>query len=93
MPRGTIPGLESGYTPLRWCQRDEMILQRTGELRARLWKVGIATGRLALWTELAPLNPIGLIGMNPIRVSPDCRSYTYSPLNILSDVYVADALR
>ena len=88
-----IPGLESGYTPLRWCPPDELILQRTGELRARLWKVSVATGRLALWTEPAPPNPIGLIGMNPIRVSPDCRSYTYSPLNILSDVYVADALR
>jgi hypothetical protein len=36
---------------------------------------------------------VGLLDLTPIRVSPDCQSYTYSPLNVLSQVYFTTGLR
>ena len=53
----------------------------------------IKTGKLALWKELTPPNPVGLLDLTPIRVSPDCQSYTYSPLSVLSQVYLTTGLR
>src|ERR1017187_4684477 len=44
------------------------------------------TGKLALWKELTPPNPVGLLDLTPIRVSPDWQSYTHSPLNVLSQL-------
>ena len=88
-----VPNLEPGFTPLRWCSDDRLVLHRYGEPPPRLWKAAVQTGKLALWKELSPPNPVGLLDITPIRVSPDCQSYTYSPLNVLSHLYRTSGLR
>lgn len=89
-----IPNLDPGYVPLRWCDGDYLIVHRSGDLSAaKLWKVDLKTGALTLWKELRPANQIGLLGLAPIRVSPDCRSCAYSPLNAQSDVYLVEKPR
>jgi dipeptidyl aminopeptidase/acylaminoacyl peptidase len=75
-----VPNLEPGFTPLRWCSDDRLVLHRYDEPPPRLWKADVQTGKLALWMELSPSNPIGLLDLTPIRISPDCQSYTHSPL-------------
>ncbi len=90
---GAVPGLAPGFTPLQWCPDDRLVLHRYDQPPPRLWKVDIKTGNLALWKEMTPPNPVGLLDLTPIRVSPDCQSYTYSPLNVLSQVYLATGLR
>jgi hypothetical protein len=69
------------------------VLHRYDEPRPQLWKVDAQTGKLALWKELAPPRLVGLLDITPIRVSPDCQSYTYSPLNVFSRVYLTTGLR
>jgi serine/threonine protein kinase/dipeptidyl aminopeptidase/acylaminoacyl peptidase len=88
-----VPDLAPGFTPLRWCPDNQLVLYRYGEPSPQLWKVDIKTGKLALWKELTPPNQEGLLDLTPIRVSPDCQSYTYSPLNVLSQVYLTTGLR
>ena len=88
-----ISGLAPGFTPLQWCSDDRLVLHRYDQPPAQLWKVDIKTGSLTLWKELTPPNPVGLLDLTPIRVSPDCQSYTYSPLNVLSQVYLTTGLR
>ena len=88
-----VPSLQPGFTPLRWCPDDRLVLHRYDEPPPRLWKADVQTGKLALWKELSPPNPVGLLDLTPIRVSPDCQSYTYSPLNVLSQVYLTSGLR
>jgi eukaryotic-like serine/threonine-protein kinase len=88
-----VPGLEPGFTPLQWCAENHLVLHRYDEPAPRLWKADVRTGNLALWKELTPPNLVGLLDLTPIRVSPDCQSYTYSPLNVLSQVYSATGLR
>jgi serine/threonine protein kinase/WD40 repeat protein len=88
-----MPGLAPGFTPLEWCPDNRLVLHRYDRLPPQLWKVDIRTGNLALWKDVAPPNPVGLLDLTPIRVSPDCQSYTYSPLNVLSQVYLVTGLR
>jgi WD40 repeat protein len=87
-----VPGPE-GYTPLQWCPDGRLALHQYDHLPPQLWKVDIRTGDRTLWKELSPPNLVGLLDITPIRVSPDCQSYTYSPLNVLSQVYLATGLR
>jgi hypothetical protein len=68
-------------------------VHRYEERQPQLWKVDIATGKSTLWKKLSPPNLVGLLDITPIRVSPDCQSYAYSPLNVLSQVSLATGLR
>jgi dipeptidyl aminopeptidase/acylaminoacyl peptidase len=88
-----VPNLDPGFTPLRWCPDDQLVLHRYGEPAPQLWKADVRTGKLAHWKDLTPPNPTGLLDLTPIRVSPDCQSYAYSPLNVLSQVYLTTGLR
>ena len=88
-----VPNLDPGYTPLRWCPDNQLVLYRYGEPAPQLWKADVKTGKRAHWKDLTPPNPTGLLDLTPIRVSPDCQSYAYSPLNVLSQVYLTTGLR
>jgi hypothetical protein len=68
-------------------------VHRYDEPPPKLWKVDIQTGKLDEWKELNPPDLVGLLDITPIRVSRDCQSYTYSPLNVLSRVYLTAGLR
>ena len=92
-PPRRIPGLDSGFTPLQWCPDDRLVLHRYDEPSPQLWKVDVQSGRLAPWKKITPPNPVGLLDLTPVRVSPDCQSYAYSPLNVLSHLYLAAGLR
>jgi hypothetical protein len=88
-----VPGLTPGFTPLQWCTDDHLVLHRYDEPAPRLWKADVRTGALAPWKELSPPDPAGLLDLTPIRVSPDCQSYAYSPLSVFSQVYLTTGLR
>jgi hypothetical protein len=88
-----VPGLSPGFTPLQWCPDDGLVLHRYDQPPPALWKVDIQTGKLVLWKQVTPPDPVGLLDLTPIRVSPDCQSYSYSPLNVLSEVYLVTGLR
>jgi len=92
-PPRPAPGLGPGYTPLQWCQGDSLVLHQYDQPPPRLWKVDIKTGNLKRWKDLSPPDLVGLLDITPIRVSQDCQSYTYSPLNVLSQVYLTTGLR
>ena len=56
--------------------------------------VGTDTGRRQLVYNLAPSDAAGLWGnIDPILLTPDGKSYVYSPYKILSDLYVASVMR
>jgi serine/threonine protein kinase/Tol biopolymer transport system component len=88
-----MPGLTPGFTPLQWCRDGHLVLHRYDEPAPQLWLADTRTGNPTLWKELTPPNPVGLLDLTPIRISPDCQSYTYSPLNVLSQVHIATGLR
>ena len=88
-----LPGLEPGFTPLQWCADDRLVLFRYDQQPPKLWKADVKSGKLAPWRELKPPDVVGLLDLTPIRVSPDCQTYAYSPLTVHSQVYLTTGLR
>ena len=88
-----VPNLEPGFTPLQWCPDNRLVLHRYDQPPPQLWKVDVQTGALAPWKQVTPPDLVGLLDLTPIRVSRDCQSYAYSPLNVLSQVYLVTGLR
>jgi len=86
------PSTDPGFTPLQWCPDGRLVAFRYYEPDLRLWKLDIRSGAVTPWKDLAA-DPVGLLDVAPVRVSPDCKSYVYSPLNVLSKTYVASGLR
>jgi WD40 repeat protein len=87
-----VSNLKPGFTPLQWCPDGRLVVHRYDEPAPRLWKLDLRTGAPQPWQDLKP-DPVGLLDVTPIRVSPDCKSYVYSPMNVLSKTYVVTGLR
>jgi serine/threonine protein kinase len=92
-PPRRVPGLDPGFTPLQWCPGNQLVLHRYEEPPPQLWKVDVETGKRSHWKDIGPPNLTGLLDLTPIRVSPDCQSYVYSPLNVFSQVDLTAGLR
>jgi eukaryotic-like serine/threonine-protein kinase len=60
---------------------------------AKIERVDLATGRREPWKEIAPADPAGVQSNAGIKFSADGKSYAYSTLRILSDLYVVDGLK
>jgi eukaryotic-like serine/threonine-protein kinase len=60
---------------------------------AKIERVDLSTGRREPWKEIAPADPAGVQSNAGIKFSADGKSYAYSTLRILSDLYVVDGLK
>ena len=92
MPR-PVPGAESQDVPLQWCSDRWLIVHKSNEIPANLYRIDLRTGKRILWRSLVLGNAIGLVSISPIRVSADCRSCAYSTLSIVTDLYAMSGLR
>jgi len=84
----TVPTLADGFTPVRRCPDNSLMVYQAGAVPVKILRVDIGTGEQALWRELAPVG-----GAGNIRVSADCRSSGYSFPNISSELWIVDGLR
>ncbi len=91
-PRRWIPAV-TGLTPVAFCRDNSLLVDRAGEMPARVSRVNIADGKTAPWKELAPANRTGLWAIQPIRVAPDCESYAYTADYGLGALYVVSGLK
>jgi len=90
----TIPKLEDGFAPLRWCPDDRsLMVYHAGDIPVKILRVDVETGEQTLWEELAPANKTGLGGVSAVRVGADCRSSAYSVVYEPSELWIADGLR
>jgi len=87
-----VPGVK-GLTPIAFCGDSSLLVYHSGEMPARILRVDLATGRQALWKELAPAYREALWETQPIRVAPDCESYAYSAQYLPETVFVVSGLR
>ena len=70
-----------------------LFIHRVGDVPGREQKLDLATGRLEPWRDLTPEDPAGLVRINPVRVAPDGRSWAYTYIRVLSNLYVVDGLK
>ena len=89
----TVPKLADGFTPLRWCPGNSLMVYQSGDVPVKILRVDVETGEQTLWKEWAPANRTGLAYINAVRVGADCQSSAYSAFYVPSELWIVDGLR
>ena len=88
------PGTETDETPTAWsADSKSLFVFRTGEVPARVFEVDIATGQRALWKTIQPADAAGISTIGGLIITPDAKSYIYSYVRSLSDLYLVEGLK
>jgi Tol biopolymer transport system component len=87
------PGIEPEDRLIRWGADGRSLLVRQDKrLAIQVYRLELATGRRTLLWELTPRDPSGVFLEN-VFLTPDGKSYAYSFLRSLSDLYLVDGLK
>jgi eukaryotic-like serine/threonine-protein kinase len=87
------PGAESGDVPIRWSGDGASLFLTRGIGRAaEVHQLELSTGRRKRLWRLASHDPAGALPPD-VRLTPDGKSYAYSYVRILSDLYLVDGLK
>ena len=93
-PPRPIPGITAEDQSVRWsADGTSLYVLRFGETSAKIYQLDVATGQRALWKELRPSDPAGVLNVGPIVITPDGKSYVYSYRRSLKDLYLVKGLR
>ena len=77
--------------PLGW-RRRKLFFWRRGEIPAIVYKYNLASGEKQEWLRLAPKDMTGVCQIAAIKLTPDGKTYAYSYVSDLSDLYVIENL-
>ena len=88
-----IPGIEAGELPIQWSTNTSLFVSRPGDVPARIFRIDLTAGKRELVRQLNPLDPAGVFSIDPIRMTPDGKSYVYSYRRLLSDLYLVEGLK
>jgi hypothetical protein len=89
-----IPGSDGKQRPANWSADglSFFTLEQRGSF-ALVHRIDARTGRTDLWKKLAPADPAGIIQILDVTIAPGGRTYAYTYMRILSDLYIAEGLR
>jgi serine/threonine protein kinase/Tol biopolymer transport system component len=89
-----VPGIEREETPTGWsADGRELFVIRRGEIPANVFRVDLATGKRTLWKALEPADSAGIDTIGRVNLSADTKSYIYSYVRTLSDLYTVEGLK
>jgi len=89
-----LSGIEPEEETIGWSgDGKDLFVVNYNFIPAKVYQIGVSTGRRQLIYSLAPSDAAGLWDLIPVLLTPDGKSYVYSPYRILSDLYVASGLR
>jgi hypothetical protein len=92
--RGEALGTQAGDAPIRWgAGGGSLFVYRRGVLPLKVEKVDLASGARAVWRELMPPDPVGVVEVLRVLLTPDGESYAYTYTRDLSDLYLVEGLR
>jgi len=78
---------------LQFFDGGKSLLVRNRAFPVKITRLDIATGRREPWKEITPADPAGVQSIPSMKFSANGKSYAYSTLRVLSDLYVVDGLR
>jgi Tol biopolymer transport system component len=84
-----IPGVAAGDTVIQWTPDSRSVYVHKTQDRT-IWLLDVGTGQRRLWKELPVDDSFFRL---VVRITPDGKSYVYSGVNILSDLYLVEGLR
>jgi hypothetical protein len=79
--------------PVGFSADGKSILVTSPGIPMKIALVDLATGHREPWKEIAPADPAGVQSIVTIHFSADGKSYAYSTLRLLSDLYVVDGMK
>ena len=94
-----VPGLKPSDFPIQWSQDGQHVytVDTAGDVTSPafdVFRVELTTGARVLWKTLSPSDPVGVEGLRAsVVITPDARSYCYSYMRRLGDLFVVDGLR
>jgi eukaryotic-like serine/threonine-protein kinase len=84
-----IAGAE-GVAPIGWtADGRSLYVQDAGEYPARVYVLSLDSGKRKLFREFMPTTPTGIV-FSTVHVTPDARSWAYTYVYKLSDLYLAE---
>ncbi|HEX9149800.1 MAG TPA: protein kinase [Thermoanaerobaculia bacterium] len=93
-PARPIPGWTPGATPIQWsADGGSLYFAAETEIPARIQRFDLATGQSQPWRQLAPSDRAGVQAVNNPLVTPDGRTYAYTYVRLLGDLYLAEGLK
>jgi Tol biopolymer transport system component/predicted Ser/Thr protein kinase len=89
-----VPGVLPGEGPTGWSadSRSLYTMQR-GQVPTQVFRIDLATGQRSLWKSLEPADAAGIDTIGRVLLSADTKSYVYSYVRTLSDLYLVEGLK
>jgi eukaryotic-like serine/threonine-protein kinase len=94
------PAVKPGDLPVQWSDdgRSVYVVETRRDAAPPafdVFHVELTTGARVLWKTLTPRDPVGVEGVygNNLVLTPDARSYCYSYMRRLGDLFVVDGLK
>jgi DNA-binding SARP family transcriptional activator/WD40 repeat protein len=86
--------LGENFLFVRWSVDGRYIfIRERGQVPALIYRYDLASGQMEEWLELTPKNQIGVHEILRVLLTPDGRSYAYSFVRELSDLYLIEDLQ
>jgi len=63
------------------------------DVPVQVTRIDLASGRREPWMQIMPADPAGVQSIPDVKFSADGKSYAYSALRVMSDLYVVDGLK
>jgi eukaryotic-like serine/threonine-protein kinase len=95
-PASPVPQLNASDNPIGWAHNGQTLFVRETAGKAwnlRVVQVNLNTGQREFFKEVEPPDRSGIMGLGPIQITPDGKTYIYGFTRRLSDLYVVEGLR
>ena len=91
---GSAVSVARDTLPVGWTSDGQrLFVHHEGEVPDRVQTFELATGRIEPWKELTLEDRAGVVRISPVRVAAGGRSWAYTYIRVLSNLYVVEGLK
>jgi Tol biopolymer transport system component len=89
-----VPGMLPAEFATAWSgDGHSLFVMARGQVPAQVFRVDVATGQRTLWKTVEPADAAGIDTVGRLMMSADNKSYLYSYVRTLSDLYLVQGLK
>ena len=92
-PQKFSPNVQFEEAVRRFLPDNRSVLVINRSIPVKVMRVDLATGRRDPWMDIVPADPAGAQSIPDVKFSADGKSYAYSVVRLLSDLYVVEGLK
>jgi serine/threonine protein kinase len=89
-----VPGAEIGDRAAQWTADGHGIFVfRRDQIPCRVYRLDLERPHREMFREFTPADPAGVVATHEVLITPDGKSYAYSYVRLLSELYLVEGLR